>query len=118
VSAYWIVRAIVGILGVVAALVGLIGLTLGGQEAVAGGWAVLVGLAMIAVALLEVRRYRSEAAERTQAPIGPGGGETPDAPVELRFRPTTEVFVDPSTRRVMRVHVDPATGERRYVAEG
>jgi len=31
-----------------------------------------------------------------------------------RFQPTDEVFHDPSTGRVTRVHIDPATGERRY----
>jgi hypothetical protein len=31
-----------------------------------------------------------------------------------RFERTDEVFHDPSTGRVTRVHVDPTTGERRY----
>ena len=31
-----------------------------------------------------------------------------------RFLQTDEVFHDPSTRRVTRVHVDPTSGERRY----
>ena len=31
-----------------------------------------------------------------------------------RFQRTDEVFHDPSTGRVTRVHVDPASGERRY----
>jgi hypothetical protein len=31
-----------------------------------------------------------------------------------RFRPTAEVFRDPGSRRLTRVHVDDATGERRY----
>jgi hypothetical protein len=31
-----------------------------------------------------------------------------------RFRPTDEVFRDPASGRLTRVHVDPATGERRY----
>jgi len=35
-----------------------------------------------------------------------------------RFLPTTEIFVDPTSRRLMRVYVDPRTGERRYRAEG
>jgi hypothetical protein len=114
---YWIVRAVLGVIGLVVALSGLYGLSLGGQEAFAGAWGVIVGLALVAVALLEVRRYRSEAAEQTQAPLGPGAGETSDAPLDPRFQPTAEVFIDPSTRRTMRVLIDPATGERRYVAE-
>jgi hypothetical protein len=35
-----------------------------------------------------------------------------------RFRPTDEVFRDPASGRMTRVHVDPATGERRYWKEG
>ncbi|MGD0121468.1 MAG: hypothetical protein ABSC46_02780 [Candidatus Limnocylindrales bacterium] len=31
-----------------------------------------------------------------------------------RFQRTDEAFHDPSTGRVTRVHVDPASGERRY----
>ena len=31
-----------------------------------------------------------------------------------RFKPTGEVFLDHSSGKVMRVHVDLATGERRY----
>ena len=37
--------------------------------------------------------------------------------MEPRFRRTDEVFVDPTTRRRMRVWLDPANGERRYRAE-
>jgi hypothetical protein len=33
---------------------------------------------------------------------------------DSRFQRTDEVFHDPSTGRVTRVHVDPANGERRY----
>jgi membrane protein implicated in regulation of membrane protease activity len=33
---------------------------------------------------------------------------------DSRFQRTDEVFHDPSTGRVTRVHVDPAKGERRY----
>jgi hypothetical protein len=38
-------------------------------------------------------------------------------PVEARFHATGDVF-DPGTNRRMRVLLDPATAERRYVAEG
>ena len=31
-----------------------------------------------------------------------------------RFKPTGEVFLDHGSGKVMRVHVDEATGERRY----
>lgn len=34
------------------------------------------------------------------------------------WRPTDELFVDPTTGRRMRVWVDPADGSRHYVPEG
>ena len=77
---------------------------------------VILGGAAMVVLLFERTRYRSEAAERGGQPIGPGGGEPPGA-LEPRFAPTTEVFVDPTSQRRMRVFADPRTGERRYVAE-
>lgn len=33
------------------------------------------------------------------------------------WQPTDEIFVDPTTRRRMRVWVDPADGSRHYVPE-
>ena len=97
-------------------------LLLGGLAVVALGYPI-VALSMIAggailmvAAVFEVMRYRSESAEARRGKPGPGGGE-PDRP-EARFRPTDEVFVDPTTHRRMRVYSDPSTGERRYVAEG
>ena len=80
-------------------------------------WLVASGGLLVIVAVLERTRYRSEAADRANEPPGPGGGETPGV-VEPRFRPTDEVFVDPTTGRRMRVLLDPRSGERRYVAEG
>jgi len=77
---------------------------------------VIGGIGIIAITL-ERGRYRSEHAERTSAPAGPGGGET-DAALEPRFLHTEEVFVDPTSGRRMRVWMDPRTGERRYRAEG
>ena len=75
------------------------------------------GAFFVVIPFLERARYRSEATEDGSATVGPGGGETADAPIEPRFRPTTEVFEDPTSGRRMRVLVDPRTGERRYVAE-
>ena len=66
--------------------------------------------------VLERSRYRSEAAERSDAAPGPGGGE-PSVP-QPPFRPTDEVFVDPTSGHRLRVYLNPATGERRYHAEG
>jgi hypothetical protein len=71
---------------------------------------------VIAVAI-ERQRYRSDAAERSNAAPGPGGGE-PTGAIDPRFRPTSEVFIDPTSGHRMRVVIDPSSGERRYVAEG
>jgi hypothetical protein len=70
------------------------------------------------IVALERSRYRSDAAERSNATPGPGGGEPAGGVLEPRFRPTAETFIDPTTGLRMRVVVDPGTGERRYVAEG
>ncbi len=109
-----IVRGLIVVGGLLTMLVGIAALSVpdaSGLLFVLGGGAVVVAVA------LERQRYRSDAAERANATAGPGGGETPGAPIEERFRPTAEVFVDPTTGRRMRVLVDPGTGERRYVAE-
>jgi len=76
------------------------------------------GAVLLVGSVAERLRYRSIAAERDGHPPGPGGGEPLDAPVEARFQPTPEVFVDPTTHVRMRVLADPRTGERRYRAEG
>ncbi|MGA3029362.1 MAG: hypothetical protein ABSE58_01320 [Candidatus Limnocylindrales bacterium] len=66
---------------------------------VAGGFllVVVVLLALTAAGALVGGRARRRLARR-----------------DPRFRPTDEVFHDPATGDVTRVHVDPATGERRY----
>ena len=74
------------------------------------------GAVLVAAVLLERTRYRSLHAELSGDGHGPGGGE-PALP-DGRFRPTEERFVDPTTGVPMRVWVDPATGDRRYVPEG
>ena len=89
--------------------------SLGGPEAASGVIAIAFGSAVMVVGVLQRSRYRSTAAERSAAAPGPGGGESD--PMEPRFVPTNEVFGDPTSRRVMRVFVDPRTGERRYRAE-
>jgi hypothetical protein len=97
----------VGGLGVIAALAG---------AAVIGLQLVAMGAFLVVVVAIERSRYRSATAERTNATPGPGGGE-PAGNVDPRFRATGEVFIDPTTGHRMRVLVDPASGERRYVAE-
>ena len=77
-----------------------------------------IGAFLVVAVAIERQRYRSAAAELSNAAPGPGGGEPHGAQLESRFRPTSEQFVDPTTGIPMRVLVDPKTGERRYVAEG
>ncbi len=79
-------------------------------------WSIVIGAGLMIAAILQRSRYRSSSAEVRHDEPGPGGGE--DGTIEPRFVPTTEVFVDPTSRRRMRVFVDPRTGERRYRAEG
>jgi hypothetical protein len=116
VGANAVVRGILFVVGGFLVLSGLATLTLGASMAPSGLWLIAMGGFLLIVAALERNRYRSEAAERSNDSIGPGGGELPGH-LEARFRPTPEVFVDPTTGARMRVLVDPATGERRYVAE-
>jgi hypothetical protein len=112
-----IIRGLVFFAGLLIGLGGLAAIAIGGPTAISGLWAVAMGGVLMIVAVLERTRYRSQAAERTNEAIGPGGGETP-GPIDPRFRPTDEVFVDPSTGTRMRVLLDSRTGERRYVADG
>ena len=108
------------VVAVVAVLVLVGGLALLGSGAFAGvqGLWLVIGAAVVLVALaIERNRYRSEAAERSFESTGPGGGE-PRGDLEPRFRRSDETFVDPTTGTTMRVFVDARTGERRYVAEG
>jgi hypothetical protein len=114
-GSFGLIRGIVFVVGALLVVGGFASLGLGELFALNGLWLVVVGGVLMIVAVLERQRYRSEHAEQANDPVGPGGGET-DA-VEPRFRPTDEVFVDPTTKRTMRVLVDPRTGERRYIAE-
>jgi hypothetical protein len=111
-----LIRAVIVVFGLGLMLIGIVGVTLP-EIGPVGLWWVLFGAVLVVAVALERNRYRSEAAELSHAPAGPGGGEAAGATIEPRFRPTAEVFVDPSTGRQMRVLADPSTGERRYVAE-
>jgi hypothetical protein len=116
VSGATIIRFLLGAVGA-ALLIGGVTLAVvgGGSLILPTIWMIASGIVLVIVALIEVNRYRSEAAEKQRNTAGPGGGET--GLPEPRFRPTDEVFVDPTTQRRMRVYADPTTGERRYVAE-
>jgi hypothetical protein len=95
----------------------LLGVSLLGAQQPAGLWALFTGLLFVVAAILERVRYRSNEAELTAERPGPGGGEPAGAMLEVRFRPTEERFEDPTTGVRMRVFVDPASGERRYVPD-
>jgi hypothetical protein len=111
-------RLIVLAAGLTMAVAGLAVLAFGGAAAaITGVWMVGIGLAFMVGTLIERVRYRSEAADRSGEPHGPGGGEPTGASIEPRFRRSDEVFIDPTSSRTMRVWVDPGNGERRYVAE-
>jgi hypothetical protein len=107
-------RIAIGVLGALIAFAGLAATAVGAGWA--GLWTTAIGAGLIIAVAIERQRYRSESADRTFEPHGPGGGE-PTGPLEPRFRPTDELFVDPTTGHLMRVHIDPRSGERRYVAE-
>jgi UPF0716 family protein affecting phage T7 exclusion len=110
-----VVRVLIGGIGVLMLVAGVVLLMLGFPTAIAAViWLIPSGTVLTIVALIEVGRYRSQAAERGGAP-GPGGGETDR--LEPRFQRTEEVFVDPTTNVRMRVYLDSRTGERRYLAE-
>ena len=95
---------------------GLLTLAIGGPAVLVGLWTALIGSVAVVASVMQRDRYRSEKAELTSEQAGPGGGE--HGPIEPRFLPTMEVFVDPTSNRRMRVFVDPRSGERRYRAEG
>ena len=113
-----VLRGLVLALGGLLIVGGFAAIAVGGWAAWMGLWSVVGGLVIVAAVILERRRYRSGAAEAGPEPPGPGGGEPLDEPLEPRFSPTDERFVDPTTGHAMRVWVDAASGERRYRAEG
>jgi hypothetical protein len=110
-------RAFLVVVGLALMVAGLVAIVNVPDAAAAGLWWMAIGGFFVVAVALERQRYRSSTAEGAGELPGPGGGETPNAPVEARFQPTAEVFIDPSSGHRMRVLVDPATGERRYVAE-
>jgi hypothetical protein len=116
VSGVTVVRALIGVGGVLLLIGGVALVFFAGSGGLfAAFWMIVSGVVLIIGVVVERSRYRSQAAERGQLSPGPGGGET--APLEPRFRATDEVFVDPTTNARMRVYLDSNTGERRYVAE-
>ena len=112
-----VVRILIGVIGALLLIGGVAIAFVGGGVLIwATFWMVASGAVLVIAAVVEISRYRSEAAERGHFQPGPGGGET--VTPEPRFRRTDEVFMDPTSGLAMRVYADPNTGERRYVAEG
>jgi len=109
-------RVLVGVAALLVLLAGLaVLLTVSGAERLTGLWLMVVGAAGLVAIAFERTRYSSEAAERSQEAPGEAGIDT--SPPEARFRATDERFIDPTTRRQLRVWVDPESGERRYRAD-
>jgi hypothetical protein len=108
-------RVILAFVGGVTILVGL-GLIVTDGDRSTGLVTILVGAAVLIAVVYERSRYRSVEADLHNDAPGPGGGE-PRGALPPGFRATTEVFVDPSSGRRMRVYLQPATGDRRYMAE-
>jgi hypothetical protein len=105
-------------IGVVSLILGLGLIAVGGAVApIPGTWLTVLGVVLIVGTLIERARYRSNDADHTGIAAGPGGGEPLGTRLEPRFRRSDEVFSDPTSGHHMRVWTDPATGERRYVAE-
>jgi hypothetical protein len=109
---FGVLRIAVGICSVLFLLAGLFLVAGGGAPIVSGLWLLVLGGVGLVVVAFETRRYGSEATELQHEPVGGAGVET-GAP-EPRFRPTEERFIDPTTRKLVRVWMDPRTGERRY----
>jgi hypothetical protein len=113
-----VVRVVIGVFGVALMLGGVLLAFSGVEGGVFGAlWLLVSGGVLVVASVIEVSRYRSEHAERAKMEPGPGGGESA-TPLEARFHPTEEIFIDPTSQRRMRVYSDTRTGERRYVAEG
>ncbi len=107
-------RVILAVIGVILVAVGILVIAAG--QVLSGLYALVVGAVIIVALLYERGRYRSIDAEvRNDAP-GPGGGE-PRGALPPTFRPTDEVFVDPTSGHRMRVYLEAGTGNRRYMAE-
>ena len=112
------VRGALVVVGLLSMLLGL-GIIVGAPSVagVIGLQLVAFGAFLVVIVTIERHRYRSDSAERKNDPAGPGGGE-PVGALEARFKPTSELFIDPTSGQRMRVVIDPTNGERRYIAEG
>jgi hypothetical protein len=108
-------RVILAFVGGITVLLGL-GLIVTDGDRSMGLVTILIGAAVLIAVVSERSRYRSADADLRNDTPGPGGGE-PLGSMPPGFRATTEVFLDPASGRRMRVYLQPATGDRRYIAE-
>ena len=114
-----VIRGILVVFGILLMLAGIgVIAALPGAGPIPGLELVGFGAFLVVIVAVERHRYRSASAEITNGPTGPGGGEPAGTKLEPRFRPTAELFIDPTSGQRMRVLIDPANGEQRYVAEG
>jgi hypothetical protein len=114
-----VIRVVIGVIGAGLLIGGIALAFLGGSfpgSFIGALWMIVSGSVLLVAVVIEVSRYRSQAAEVSHSSPGPGGGE--NVPPQAPFQRTEEVFVDPTSQRLMRVYHDPNTGERRYFAEG
>lgn len=79
---------------------------------------VVMGVGGIGAIAFEKMRYHDEDEQRPSDDPTKAGGTPPGTPLPPSYRRTDEVFTDPSTGVTMRVWFDPATGDRRYLADG
>src|SRR6187401_2227569 len=93
-----VVRIVIGTIGALMLLAGLaVAIAVGSGGIFGGAWLIIGGAVLLVGVLIEASRYRSQEAERSKLSPGPGGGEP--GPLDPRFQPTPEVFVDPTSNR-------------------
>jgi hypothetical protein len=89
-----------------------------GQGGIVSGLVLVVmGVGGVVAIVFERMRYHSEADDRPSDDPSRAGGSPPGSRLPPSFRPTEEIFVDPSSGVTMRVWYDASSGERRYLAD-
>ena len=107
-----VLRILVAAISALVLLAGLFAVVGGGATMLTGFWLLVLGAGGLLAVTFERMRYRSEAAELSGEAAGGAGVDS--GPPDPRFQPTDERFIDPTTRRQLRVWIDARTGERRY----
>ncbi|MGH8291523.1 MAG: hypothetical protein ACREV7_21475 [Steroidobacteraceae bacterium] len=97
----WILRAVLGAVGVIALIAAAIAM-LAGAALFAILWLFAIGLVLTVGVLFERTHYK------LLSPKAPGSD----------WDATSERFFDPTSGRMVRVYTKPITGERWYVDEG